>query len=79
MAIEKKLFHRNMTMTVRPGASFSQTSPIWRGQPEEIAAAVAFLLSGDAGYITGTTPFVYGDAEVIKSWLSQSSGHSNHG
>jgi NAD(P)-dependent dehydrogenase (short-subunit alcohol dehydrogenase family) len=30
------------------------------GKPEVIAAAIAFLLSDDAGYITGQTLFVDG-------------------
>lgn len=34
------------------------------GRPEEIAAAIAFLLSDDAGFITGQTLFVDGGASV---------------
>jgi 2-hydroxycyclohexanecarboxyl-CoA dehydrogenase len=30
------------------------------GRPEEVAAAVVFLASGEAGYITGQTPSVSG-------------------
>ena len=30
------------------------------GKPEEVAAAVRFLASDDAGYVTGTTLFVDG-------------------
>ncbi|KMS59348.1 short-chain dehydrogenase [Novosphingobium barchaimii LL02] len=37
------------------------------GAPDEIAAAIAFLLSDDAGFITGQTLFVDGGASVGKS------------
>jgi NAD(P)-dependent dehydrogenase (short-subunit alcohol dehydrogenase family) len=37
------------------------------GRPEEIAAAGAFLLSGDAAFITGQTLFVDGGASVGRS------------
>ncbi|MBV9078788.1 MAG: SDR family oxidoreductase [Methylobacteriaceae bacterium] len=37
------------------------------GKPDEIAAAIAFLLSEDAAYITGQTLFVDGGASVGKA------------
>jgi NAD(P)-dependent dehydrogenase (short-subunit alcohol dehydrogenase family) len=37
------------------------------GQPYEIAAAVAFLLTPAAGYITGTTLAVEGGARSVDS------------
>jgi NAD(P)-dependent dehydrogenase (short-subunit alcohol dehydrogenase family) len=39
------------------------------GQPDEIAAAICFLLSEDAAYITGQTLFVDGGASVGKSMI----------
>lgn len=37
------------------------------GQPSEIAAAIEFLLSADAGFITGQTVFVDGGASIGKA------------
>jgi 3-oxoacyl-[acyl-carrier protein] reductase len=37
------------------------------GKPDEIAAAIAFLLSEDAGFITGQTLFVDGGASIGKA------------
>ena len=37
------------------------------GNPEEIAAAIAFLLSQDAGFITGQTLHVDGGASIGKA------------
>ncbi|KAF0854800.1 hypothetical protein Y788_18890 [Pantoea dispersa 625] len=34
------------------------------GKPDEIAATVAFLMSKDAGFITGQTLYVDGGASV---------------
>ncbi|MEU6332615.1 SDR family oxidoreductase [Streptomyces sp. NPDC047049] len=34
------------------------------GSPEEIAAAICFLLGDDAGFITGQTPCVDGSGSI---------------
>lgn len=39
------------------------------GKPEEIAAAIAFLLSDEAGFITGQTLFVDGGASIGKAGI----------
>lgn len=39
------------------------------GKPDEIAAAIEFLLSEDAGFITGQTLFVDGGASIGKAML----------
>jgi 3-oxoacyl-[acyl-carrier protein] reductase len=51
-------------------ARFRRMVPMQRfGQPEEIAAAIAFLLSEDAGFITGQTLFVDGGASIGRSLI----------
>ena len=49
------------TLTEQQVASLLQQIPVGRfGLPEDIAAAVAFLASNEAAYITGTTLHVNG-------------------
>ena len=39
------------------------------GSPDEIAAAIAFLLSNEAAFITGQTHYVDGGASIGKATL----------
>ena len=54
-----------------PGeARYLSAVPMGRfGQPEEVAAAIAFLLSDDAAFITGQTLFADGGASIGKAPL----------
>jgi 3-oxoacyl-[acyl-carrier protein] reductase len=61
--IDTELFHRNRPAGT--GAEALRTIPMGRlGHPEEIAAAVCFLLSDDAGFITGQTLCVDGGGSI---------------
>jgi NAD(P)-dependent dehydrogenase (short-subunit alcohol dehydrogenase family) len=59
--VETELFRRNTPAGSEAERRFLSLIPMRRlGQPEEIAATIAFLLSDAAGYITGQTLFVDG-------------------
>ncbi len=59
--IETEMFRRNTPAGSDRERRFLSLIPMRRlGKPEEIAAAIAFLLSDAAGYITGQTLFVDG-------------------
>jgi NAD(P)-dependent dehydrogenase (short-subunit alcohol dehydrogenase family) len=67
---ETELFRTNNPRGSAGEERYLKAVPMGRfGQPEEIAAAVAFLLGEDAGFITGQTLFVDGGASVGKAML----------
>lgn len=62
---ETELFRQNNPPGSPGEARYLSSVPMGRfGQPEEIAAAARFLLSQEAGYITGQTLFVDGGASI---------------
>ncbi|GAU86954.1 SDR family oxidoreductase [Bosea sp. BIWAKO-01] len=59
--VETEMFRQNTPIGSEAEKRFLSIIPMRRlGKPEELAAAIAFLLSEDAGYITGQTLFVDG-------------------
>lgn len=66
--IETEMFRRNTPVGSEAEARFLSMIPMRRlGRPEEIAATIAFLLSEDAGFITGQILFADGGGSVGRS------------
>ena len=62
---ETELFRQNNPVGSAGEARYLSAVPMRRfGRPAEIAAAIAFLMSEEAGFITGQTLFVDGGASV---------------
>jgi NAD(P)-dependent dehydrogenase (short-subunit alcohol dehydrogenase family) len=65
---ETELFRANSPPGSEGERRYLSVVPMGRfGKPDEIAAAIAFLLSEDAGFITGQTLFVDGGASIGKA------------
>jgi 3-oxoacyl-[acyl-carrier protein] reductase len=68
--VETELFRENNPPGSEGEIRYLTMVPMGRlGKPEEIAAAIAFLLSDDASFITGQTLFVDGGASVGRSFI----------
>lgn len=65
---ETELFRANNAPGSEGEARYLSGVPMGRfGQPEEIASAIAFLMSDQSGFITGQTLFVDGGASIGKA------------
>lgn len=65
---ETELFRANSPPGSEGETRYLSAVPMQRfGKPDEIAAAIAFLLSDDAAFITGQTLFVDGGASIGKA------------
>jgi NAD(P)-dependent dehydrogenase (short-subunit alcohol dehydrogenase family) len=63
--VETEMFRRNTPVGCEAERRFLATIPMGRlGKPEEIAAAIDFLLSEEAGFITGQILFVDGGGSI---------------
>jgi NAD(P)-dependent dehydrogenase (short-subunit alcohol dehydrogenase family) len=67
---ETELFRANSPPGSEGERRYLSGVPMGRfGKPGEIAAAIAFLLSEEAGFMTGQTLFVDGGASIGKSLI----------
>jgi 3-oxoacyl-[acyl-carrier protein] reductase len=67
---ETELFRANNPVGSEGEKRYLSGIPMGRfGRPEEIAAAIEFFLSEDAGFITGQTLFVDGGASIGRAPL----------
>jgi NAD(P)-dependent dehydrogenase (short-subunit alcohol dehydrogenase family) len=65
---ETEMFRANSPVGSEGERRYLSMIPLGRfGKPDELAASIAFLLSEDAGFITGQTLFVDGGASIGKS------------
>ena len=65
---ETELFPANNAPGSEGEPRYLATVPMKRfGKPDEIAAAISFLLSEDAGFITGQTLYIDGVASIGKA------------
>ncbi len=63
-----EMLRKNSPVGSEAEARFISMVPLRRlGEPQEIAAAIAFFLSEDAGFVTGQTLFVDGGGSIGKS------------
>ncbi|MDY0883664.1 SDR family oxidoreductase [Dongia soli] len=68
--VETEMFRQNTPVASEAESHFLSKIPMRRlGKPEEIAAAIAFLLSDEAGFITGQTLFVDGGGSIGRTAL----------
>jgi NAD(P)-dependent dehydrogenase (short-subunit alcohol dehydrogenase family) len=66
--VETEMFRKYTPAGSEAEGRFLSLIPMKRlGKPEEIAAAIAFLLSEEAGFITGQTLFVDGGGSIGKA------------
>jgi 3-oxoacyl-[acyl-carrier protein] reductase len=66
--VETEMFRENTPSGSDAEQRFLSMVPMRRlGKPSELAASIAFLMSDEAGYITGQTLFVDGGASIGRS------------
>ncbi|OSI65551.1 short-chain dehydrogenase [Bradyrhizobium canariense] len=67
---ETEMFRQNTPAGSEAERRFLSLVPVKRlGKPSELAASIAFLLSEEAGFITGQTLFVDGGASIGKAYI----------